>query len=166
MSRWVRGIFIAFVSIFLFGCVVLTMVKDDWVIAEQTGFTFFVSTSEPMVRISGGNLHWHKKLPDETYVLEDLAIEVQNTGDADGTWVQMELVVDGDRQLFDVGSVIPAGARQTVVVRPMMAGYDGGTHNIYIALLGADGLVLASNEQVVGPLAPVAGTGSWQPVPS
>lgn len=159
-----RGIFILFAAVLLVGCSTPEMTARQQAIPEESEFTYSIGTSAPPIEISGGNLHWHKKLPKDTYTLEDVAVEIHNFGDFDITVYQIELMVDRDSKLFNIDVMIPKGTRQNVVVQPMAEGYGGGTHTIYLALLDNNGALLYDTEQVVGPLYPVSGTGNWHPV--
>ena len=141
--------------------------SSETVIPEPSKFTYDISISAPPIQISGGNLHWHKKLPSDSYTLEDIAIEIYNFGDFDILVAQLEIRVDEDTRLLNIDKVIPGGERKSLVVQPMMEGYDGGAHRVYVALLDQNGGVLYQNNgEDVGPLEPVPGTGSWKPVPN
>ncbi|MFC2063446.1 hypothetical protein ACFLS8_05865 [Chloroflexota bacterium] len=129
-------------------------------------FTYSISISAPPLRISDGNLHWHKKLPNNTYTLEDMAIEIANFGDFDILVSRLEIRIDGDSRLFDVDMVIPGATSQSLVIQPMMTGYDGGTYTVYVASLDEGGAVLCESAgHEIGPLEPVAGTGIWNQLP-
>ncbi|GAI48340.1 unnamed protein product, partial [marine sediment metagenome] len=69
------------------------------VIPEESELTYSIGVSVPSIQISGGNLHWHKKFPDTTYTLEDMAIKIYNFGDSDIAVAQLEIRVDGDSKL-------------------------------------------------------------------
>ena len=167
-----RGLFILFLfaAALLAGCSIpeipaiqQAMPAIQQAIPEEPEFTYSISTSAPPIQISGGNLHWHRELPNDTYTLEDIAVEIHNFGSLDITVSQIELVIDRDSKLFNIDVMISKGTRRNVVVHPMTEGYDGGTHTIYLALLDNNGTLLCDTEQVVGPLHPVSGTGSWHP---
>jgi len=165
MSFVVRSLFIVFVVVLLLGCSVPETNSGEQVIPEEPEFTYGIVASVPPIQISGGNLLWHKKLPNTTYTLEDVAIEIHNFGDSDILVDRLEIRVDGDSKLFDIGLTISGNTKENVVVHPMMEGYDGGTHIVYVALLDENGrLLYANNGEELGPLEPVPGTGSWEPV--
>jgi len=147
------------------GCSTPEIKSSEPVIPEPSKFTYDISISAPPIQISGGNLHWHKKLPNDSYTLEDIAIEICNFGDFDILVAQLEITVDDNTRLLNIDRVIPAGERKNLAVQPMMEGYDGGAHRVYVALLDQNGGVLCQNNgEDVGPLEPVPGTGSWKPV--
>jgi len=169
MSFLVKGLFILFSAALLLGCsapeITSEITSGEQVIPEESEFTYSISTSAPPIQISGGNLHWHKRLPNNTYTLEDVAIEIYNFGDFDILVAQLEMRVDENSRLFNVDMVIPARVRESLVVQPMMEGYDGGTHIVYAALLDENGEILyESDGHEIGPLEPVPGTGSWKQV--
>jgi len=165
MSFVNRGLFILFAVGLLSGCSAPEITSSEQVIPEKSESTYSTGISAPPIQISGGNLHWRKKLPNNTYTLEDMAIEIYNFGDFDILVAQLEMRVDENSRLFNVDMVIPGRARKSLVVQPMMEGYDGGTHIVYAALLGENGEILYENNgEEVGPLEPVPGTGSWKQV--
>ena len=169
MSFIYRGLFILYALILLLGCSAPEITPGEPVIPpvipEESEFTYSTGISLPPIQISGGNFHWHKKLPNTTYILEDAALEIYNFGDFDIPVAQLEIRVDGDSKLFDIGMTIPGGTKENVVVQPMMEGYDGGTHIVYAALLDENGGILYQNNgEEIGPLAPPPGTGSWEPI--
>jgi hypothetical protein len=119
------------------------------------------------IQISSGNLHWYRELPDDSYTLEDLALEIQNFGDSDIPVARLEIRIDDDTGLFSIDRVVAGGTKESIALQPMMAGFDGGVHRVYLSLLDDKGGVLYQNEgQDIGPLEPTPGTGSWQPMPS
>jgi hypothetical protein len=141
--------------------------SSEPVIPEPSEFTYSVSISAAPIQISSGNLHWHKELPNESYTLEDMALEIYNLGDLDILVAQLEIRVDDDTRLFNIDRVIPGGERENIVLQPIMEGYDGGAHRVYVALLDHNGGVLYRNKgEDIGPLEPIPGTGSWKPVPN
>ena len=147
------------------GCSLPENPSSEPVIREPPEFTYDVSISAAPIQISSGNLHWHKELPNDSYTLEDMALEIYNLGDFDILVAQLEIGVDEDTRLFNIARVIPGGERENIALQPMMEGYDGGTHRVYVALLDDNGGVLyGNNGENVGPLEPVPGTGSWNPV--
>jgi len=159
------GLFLLLAVALLLGCSPPETTSSEPVKPEPAKFTYSVSISAPPIQISGGNLHWHKKLPDDSYTLEDMTIEIYNFGDSDILVARLEVRVDEDTRSFNIDRVIPAGERENLVVQPMMEGYDGGAHRIYIALLDQNGrLIYQDKGQDVGPLEPIPGTGSWKPV--
>jgi hypothetical protein len=181
-----RGLFILFTVVLLSGCSTPEITPNEGVIPnsegvipnservipnservipEESEFTYSISISVPLIQISGGNLHWHKKLPNNTYTLEDVAIEIYNFGDSDISVAQLEIRVDGNSKLFDIGAAIFGKTKENVIVQPMMEGYDGGIHIIYVALLDENGGILYENNgEEIGPLEPIQGTGSWKSV--
>lgn len=170
MSFVGRGSFvILFAVVLLLGCaapeIASEITSGEQVILEEPEFISSISISAPQIQISGGNLHWHKQLPNNTYTLEDMAIEIYNFSDSDILVTQLEMRVDESGKLFNVDMVIPARARESLIVQPMMEGYDGGTHTTYIALLDENGEFLyESDGYEIGPLEPTPGTGSWKQV--
>jgi len=172
MSFVGRGSFIIlFAVVLLVGCaapeIASEITSGEQVIPEEPGFayTYSISISAPQIQISGGNLHWHKQLPNSTYTLEDVAVEIYNFGDFDILVAQLEMRVDENGRLFNVDMVIPARARESLIVQPMMEGYDGGTHTTYVALLDENGEILyESDGHEIGPLEPMPETGSWKQV--
>ncbi len=158
-------ILLLFVSVSLLGCAALEIITGEPVTPAEPEFTYSIGVSAPPIQISGGNLHWHKKLPDTTYTLEDAAIEIHNFGDSDITVAQLEIKVDENSKLFDIDITVPPRTKENVVVHPSMEGYDGGIHTVYVSLLDKNGRILYQNNgQEMGPLEPVPGTGSWHPV--
>lgn len=160
---------ILFAIVLLLGCaapeIASEITSGEQVIPKELEFVSSISISAPPIQISGGNLHWHKQLPNSTYTLEDMAIEIYNFGDFDILVAQLEMRVDENSRLFNIDMVIPARARESLIVQPMMEGYDGGTHTTYVALLGENGEILyESDEYEIGPLEPIPGTGSWKQV--
>lgn len=162
--------------VLLLGCSTLEITPDDQVIPkesdgervmpEESELTYSIGVSVPSIQISGGNLHWHKKFPDTTYTLEDMAIKIYNFGDSDIAVAQLEIRVDGDSKLFDIGMTISGRTKENVVVHPMMEGYDGGIHIVFMSLLDENGRILyEKNGEEIGPLEPVPGTGSWKSAP-
>jgi hypothetical protein len=136
------------------------------VVPEPPELSYSVTVSAVPIQISSGNLHWQRELPDDSYTLEDVTLEIHNFGDSDIPVAQLEIMVDDDIGLFNVDRVVAGGARESLALQPMMAGFDGGVHRVYLSLLDDKGGVLYQNEgQDIGPLEPTPGTGSWQPVP-
>ena len=151
--------------VLLSGCSTADTAPSGQVIPGESEFTYSVSTTAPSIQISGGNLHWHKQLPNNTYTLENAAIEIYNFGDLDILVTQLEMRVDENSRLFNVDMVIPARARESLIVQPMMEGYDGGTHTTYVTLLDENGeLLYESDGHEIGPLEPIPGTGGWKQV--
>jgi hypothetical protein len=151
----------------LSGCSMPEKTSSEPVIPEPSAFTYGVSVSAAPIQISSGNLHWHKELPNDSYTLEDMALEIYNFGDFDILVAQLEIRVDEDTRLFNIDRVIPGGERENIVLQPMMEGYNGGTHRVYVALLNHNGGVLYQNKgEDIGPLEPIVGTGSWKSVPN
>ncbi len=161
------GLCLLFAVALLVGCSAPEITYSERTIPEEPEFAYSVSISAPPIQVSGGNLHWHKKLPNNTYTLEDLAIEIHNAGDLDIFVAQLEMRVDENSRFFDVDMAIPGQARKSVVVQPMMEGYDGGSHTVFVVLLDENGEILhESDRHEVGPLEPIPGTGSWKQVQS
>lgn len=153
-----------FSVVLLSGCSMPQATSTERVTPEPSGLTYSISVSAPPIQISGGNLHWRKELPGDNYTLEDLTIEIYNFGDFDILVTQLEVTVDEDTVLLDINSVVHGGERKSLAFQPVMADYDGGIHHVYMALLGEDGSILYENKgEVIGPLEPTAGTGSWKP---
>jgi len=158
-------ILLLFVLVSLPGCAALEIITGEPATPQEPEFTYSIGVSAPSIRISGGNLHWHKKLPNTTYTLEDTAIEIHNFGDSDITVAQLEITVDENSKLFDIDVTVPPKTKENVVVHPSMEGYGGGIHTVYVSLLDKNGRILYQNKgEEMGPLEPVSGTGSWQPV--
>ena len=140
-----RGLFTLFALALLLGCSAPEITSSERVMPEKLEFAYSISISASPIQISSGNLHWHKKLPNNTYILEDVAIEIYNFGDFDILVAQLEMRVDENSRLFNIDMVIPGGARTSLVVQPMMEGYNGGTHIVYMALLNENGGILYEN---------------------
>ena len=160
-----RSIFMLVIAATLLsGCSTPEMAyNSEPVTPDESEIAYSVSVSAPPVQINGGNLHWHKKLPNNTYILEDLALEIHNFGDFDIRVTQLEVSVDGNSQLLNIDMTIPGKTSKSLVVQPMSEGHNGGTHIVSLTLLDEDGNVLCeSGGYEVGPLEPVPGTGSWQ----
>lgn len=100
-------ILLLFVLVLLPGCAALEIITGEPATPEEAEFTYSIGVSVPPIQISGGNLHWHRKLPDTTYTLEDAAIELHNFGDADITVAQLEIKVDENSKLFDIDVTVP-----------------------------------------------------------
>ena len=161
------GLLILLAIALLSGCSMPEKTSSEPVIPEPSEFTYSVSISAAPIQISSGNLHWHKELPNDSYTLEDIALEIYNFGDFDILVAQLEIRVDEDTRLFNIDRVIPGGKRENIVLQPMMEGYDGGAHRVYVALLDHNGGGLyQSKGEAIGPLEPIAGTGSWKSVPN
>lgn len=161
------GLAILLAVVLLSGCAPLDITPSEPVIPEPPEFTYSVSVSAVPIQISSGNLHWHKDLPDDSYTLEDLALEIRNLGTFDISVAQLEIMVDDDTRLFNIDRVVAGGARESIALQPMMAGYDGGIHRVYVSLLDDKGGVLYQNEgEDIGPLEPTPGKGNWHPMPS
>jgi hypothetical protein len=159
------GLIILLAIALLSGCSVPEKTPSEPVIPQPLEFTYSVSISAVPIQISSGNLHWHKELPNDSYTLEDMALEIYNPGDFDILVAKLEIKVDEDTKLFNIDRAIPGGERENIVLQPMMEGYDGGTHRVYVALLDQNGGVLYQNKgEDIGPLEPIPGTGSWKPV--
>ena len=164
MSLVKSSLLILFAVVLLTGCSALKISPDKLLMPQEAGLTYSISISEPRIQISNGNLHWHKKLPNTTYTLEDVVIEIYNFGDSDIVVSQLELRIDGDSKLFDIDMAVSGRTKENVIVRPMMKNYDGGTHIVSMSLLDEKGRPLyQKNGEEVGPLEPIPGTGSWQP---
>ena len=161
------GILILLALALLSGCSLSEKTSGEPVIPEPPEFTYSVSVSAVPIQISSGNLHWHKELPNDSYTLEDMALEIHNLGDFDIPVAQLEIRVDEDISLFNIDRIIAGGARENIALQPMMEGYDGGIHRVYVSLLDDNGGVLYQNEgENMGPLEPEPGTGNWHPMPS
>jgi hypothetical protein len=161
------GILILLVLALFSGCSLSEKTSAEPVMPEPLEFTYSVSVSAVPIQISSGNLHWHKELPNDSYTLEDMALEIYNFGDFDIPVAQLEITVDEDVSLFNIDQIIAGGAKENIALQPMMEGYDGGIHRVYVALLDNNGGVLYRNEgEDIGPLEPEPGTGSWHPMPS
>jgi hypothetical protein len=151
----------------LSGCSPSVATPGQPAITEPPELSYSVSVSAVPIQISSGNLHWHRELPDDSYTLEDVALEIHNLGDFDIPVAQLKIRVDDDTGLFSVDLVVAGGTKESIALQPMMKGYDGGIHRVYLSLLDDEGKVLYQNEgQDIGPLEPEEGTGSWQPMPS
>lgn len=131
------------------------MTPDQQLLVKESKFTYSKCISLPQILIRGGNLHWHKRLPNTTYTLETATIEIYNFGNIDIVVDQMELKVDTDRKLFNINRMVPARTVESVVVYPEMEGYNGGTHIVSVALLDEKNRILyESSRQEMGPLEP------------
>lgn len=161
------GILILLAVALFSGCSLSEKTSNEPVILEPPELTYSVSTSAVPIQISSGSLHWHRELPNESYTLEEMAVEINNLGNFDISVAQLEIIVDEDARLFNINRVIAGGASDSITLQPMMAGYDGGVHLVYMYLLDDNGGVLYQNEgEDIGPLEPVPGTGSWHSMPS
>jgi len=161
------GLVILLAMALLSGCSPSDTTPSQPVITEPPELTYSVSVSAVPIQISSGNLHWHRELPDDSYTLEDVALEIHNLGDFAIPVAQLEIRVDDDAGLFNIDRVVAGGTKESIALQPMMKGYDGGIHRVYLSLLDDKGVVLYQNEgKDIGPLEPVPGTGSWQPMPS
>lgn len=161
------GILILLALALFSGCSLSEKTSGEPVIPEPLEFTYSVSVSAAPIQISSGNLHWHKELPNDSYTLEDMALEIYNFGDFNIPVAQLEITLDEDVSLFNIDQIITGGARENIALQPMMEGYDGGIHRVYMALLDDNGRVLYQNEgEDIGPLEPEPETGSWNPMPS
>jgi len=149
------------------GCSLPQKTSNELLAPEPPEFTYSVSVSAAPIQISSGNLHWHRELPKDSYTLENTALEIYNLGDFDIAVAQLEITVDEDARLFDIDLVIVGGARESIALQPMMEGYDGGVHRVYMSLLDDNGGVLYRNQgEDIGPLEPEPGTGSWHSMPN
>jgi hypothetical protein len=161
------GLAIMLAMALLSGCSLSETTPSQPVIPEPPELSYSVSVSAVPIQISSGNLHWHRELPNDSYTLEDMAMEIHNLGDFDVSVAQLEIRIDDDSRLFNIDRVIASGAREIIALQPMMEGYDGGVHCVYISLLDGNGGILYQNGgQDIGPLEPEPGTGSWQPLSS
>ena len=161
------GLVIILAVVMCSGCSLAEKTSNEPVAPEPPELTYSVSVSAVPIQISSGNLHWHRDLPNEGYTLENIALEIQNLGDFDIAVAQLEIMVDGDTKLFNIDRIIAGGARESLDLQPMMEGYDGGIHRVYMSLLDNNGRVLYRNQgEDIGPLEPEAGTGSWHSMPS
>ena len=164
MSLGSRGLFIALLIalVLALGCCTSEIPSNKQVTQGEFEFTYSKITSVPSIQISSGNLVWHKKLPSTTYTLEGSEIEIYNFGDVDTFVARLEMKVGENSKVFDINMVVPAGVKRSVVVEPMIEGYDGGTHIVDIALLDENGRILyEADSQEVGPLEPVMGSVCW-----
>jgi hypothetical protein len=169
IRKWKPLLFVSLVillAVALFsGCSLPQKTSRELLAPEPPELTYSVSVSAAPIQISSGNLHWHRELPNENYTLEDMALEIHNFGDFDILVAQLEITVDDDTGYFNIDQVIASGARESLSLQPMMEGYDGGVHRVYMALIGDNGEVLYRNEgENIGPLEPEEGTGSWHPI--
>jgi hypothetical protein len=171
IRKWKPLLFVSLVillAVALFsGCSLPQKTSRELLAPEPPELTYSVSVSAAPIQISSGNLHWHRELPNSSYTLEDAALEIHNLGDFDIAVAQLEITVDDDTRYFDINLVIVGGARESLTLQPMMEGYDGGVHRVYMSLLDGNGEVLYRNQgEDMGPLEPEPGTGSWHPMPS
>jgi hypothetical protein len=161
------GILILLAVALFSGCSLTQKTSNEILTPEPPEFTYSVSVSAAPIQISSGNLHWHRELPSDSYTLEDTALEIYNLGDFDIAVAQLEITVDEDARLFDINLVIVGGARESISLQPMMEGYNGGVHRVYMSLLDDNGGVLYRNQgEDIGPLEPEPGTGSWHSMPN
>jgi len=161
------GLVIILAVVMFSGCSLVEKTSNEPFIPEPPEFTYSISVSAAPIQISSGNLHWHRELPNESYTLEDMALEIYNLGDFDIAVAQLEIMVDDDTRLFNIDRIIAGGARESIALQPMMEGYDGGIHRVYMSLLDDNGGVLYRNQgEDIGPLEPEPGTGSWHSMPS
>jgi hypothetical protein len=161
------GLVLVLAMAILSGCSPSEATPSQPVAPEPPELSYSVTVSAVPIQISSGNLHWYRELPDDSYTLEDVTLEIQNFGDFDIPVAQLEIRVDDDASLFNIDRVVASGTKESIALQPMMAGFDGGIHRVYLSLLDDKGRVLYQNEgEDIGPLEPVAGSGSWQPMPS
>jgi len=159
--------FIMLMAVLFAGCVTPEVEPEEQAAPATPEFACSTNISAPPILINGGNLQWHRQLPESKYTLEVMAVEVYNFGDFDILVTRLEVRVDGNSRFFNIDMAISGGTRENLVIQPMMAGYDGGTHVIGVMLLGEDGKPLCDGGGCeVGPLEPVPGTGSWEQVQS
>jgi hypothetical protein len=161
------GLVIMLAAVMSSGCSLAGKASNEPVTPEPPELNYSISISAAPIQISSGNLHWHRELPNESYTLENVTLEIYNLGDFDIAVAQLEIMVDEDTQLFNIDRVIAGEDRQSLTLQPMMEGYDGGVHCVYMSLLDANGGVLYRNQgEDIGPLEPEPGTGSWHSMPS
>ncbi len=150
----------------LSGCTSSEAAPAQPVVPEPPELSYSVTVSAVPIQISSGNLHWQRELPDDSYTLEDVTLEINNFGDSDIPIAQLEIRVDDDTALFNIDRVVAGGAKESLALQPMMAGFDGGVHRVSLSLLDDKGGILYQTEgEDIGPLEPIPGTGSWQSVP-
>jgi len=161
------GLVIILAAVMSSGCSLAEKTSNETATPEPSELTYSVSISAAPIQISSGNLHWHRELPNKSYTLENIALEIHNIGDFDIAVAQLEIMVDEDTRLFNIDQVIAGGARESLALQPMMEGYDGSVHRVYLSLLDDNGGVLYRNQgEDIGPLEPEPGTGSWHSTPS
>jgi hypothetical protein len=161
------GLVITLAAVMSSGCSLAEKPSNEPIAPEPPELTYSISVSAAPIQISSGNLHWHRELPDESYTLENVALEIHNLGDFDIAVAQLEITVDDETRLLDIDQVIAGGARESLDLQPMMGGFDGGVHRVYMSLLDDNGRVLYRNQgEDIGPLEPEPGTGSWHSMPS
>ena len=115
------GLLIVLAIALLLGCSTPRKPSSEPAVPQSLEFTYSVSISAAPIQISSGNLHWHKELPNDSYTLEDVALEIYNFGDFDILVAQLEVRVDEDTKLFNIAKVIPGGERENIVLQPMSA---------------------------------------------
>lgn len=109
--------------------------------------------SQPLVLITGGNLDWHKRLPETTFALEIIALEVKNFTDSDVFLNRLKIRVDeGQTEIIPIDFLISAQSSREITVRPSLKGFEGGCHRIYLAFLNPNGQVICFRNEKVGPL--------------
>jgi len=161
------GLVITLAAVLSSGCSLAEKPSNEPITPEPPELTYSISVSAAPIQISSGNLHWHRELPNESYTLENVALEIHNLGDFDIAVAQLEITVDEDTKLVDIDQVIAGGARESLALQPMMEGFDSGVHRVYMSLLDDNGRVLYQNQgEDIGPLEPEPGTGSWHSMPS
>jgi hypothetical protein len=161
------GLVLVLAMAMLSGCSTPEATPSQPAVPEPPELSYSVTVSAVPIQISSGNLHWHRELPDDSYTLEDVALEIHNFGDFDVPVAQLEIRVDDDASLFNIDLVVAGGTKESIALQPMMAGFDGGIHRVYLSLLDDKGGVLYQDEgEDIGPLEPVAGSGSWHSMPS
>ena len=116
---------------------------------------FTVTESEPQIQITGGLLIWHRTLPQETFTLEDITVEIYNYGDFAIEVLSLELLVDGESQIYRLDSMrgtsgvvlIRAEEKIEVAIQPMLEGYSDSPHVIVIKLLSPSGAALYTHPE-------------------
>jgi len=157
-------IILALVSGFAVGCTIGMATAEPEIIEVEkivyecppavSELDYAIKVSALPMQISGGNLQWHRKSPDTTYTLEVAAIEIYNFGETDIMVSQLWIWVDMDSKLFMVHAEMLAGEKRTIIVEPMMTGYDGGEHYVSVRLLDTNKNVLDESNRVIKSLQP------------
>ncbi len=126
-----------------------------------------ITESEPQIQITGGLLLWHRTLPQETFTLEDIAIEIYNYGDFAIEVLALEIIIDGEGHTYRLDSMrvdpgpilVQPEEKIEVAIQPMLGGYHNGNHIIVIKLLSPSGAVLYTHPETHLKSLTVKGTG-------
>jgi len=124
------------------------------ILKEAASFRVNTAISQPAVVIIGGNLHWHKKILEDTFCLEEVVLEVRNFEDTDFYFSELRIRVDGCKaEIFPVDFLVPAQSSKEISVLSSLGGFDGEIHQIYFTLLTPGEEFRCFRGEEVGPIA-------------